>query len=288
VDFVDRWLRNSDDLAPHLLLVGRTGSGKTTAARIILSRALRATLYEIIVLDWDGEYVELPLPIYAPPFHIAAPPMLLADALSEVERSEEGGHMVSHYLRKVLAATTLERAAERLRADISLSVTPLRGVLEAAAARLEIVAKHVEFVPFRPDDAELGGLREGVYLLAGIASIWERASVQQFLAMFHTLARRSPVPSLLVVEEGGMGARTTFLRHLMALARRRNVRLIFITQGPLPPPELRQSFEVLLFDSDPELRRALRAAIPDSALQPGECWWVRRDGTARKQKFRPR
>jgi hypothetical protein len=248
-------------------------------------RALRDHLYDVVVLDWDEEYAEVPLPLHTPPFQITAPPFLIADALAEVEREEGGGHMVAQYLRKVLT-TTLEKAAERLRADISLSVTPLRGVLEAAAARLETVAKYVEFVPFRPDDAELGGLREGVYLLAGIASIWERASVQQFLAMFHTLARRSPVPSLLVVEEGGMGARNTYLRHLLALARRRGVRIIFITQGPLPPPELRQSFEIILFDSDPELRRQLRAAIPDGDLKPGECWHVRRDGTAKKLRFK--
>jgi DNA polymerase III delta prime subunit len=287
VDFVDRWLRSSDNLAPHLLLVGRTGAGKTTAARTLLLRAIRQHFYDIVVLDWDAEYLEVPLPVFTPPFRIAAPPPLVADALAEVERAEEGGHMVAAHLRKALAAApSLEKAAERLRADISLSVTPLRGVLEAAAARLEIVAKHVEFVPL---DAlpQPGGLQEGIYLLSEIASIWERASIQQFLAVFHTLARRSPIPpSLLVVEEGGMGARTTFLRHLLALARRRNIRLIFVTQGPLLSPELRQNFEVLLFDSDPELRRALRAAIPDGNLEPGECWHVRRDGTAKKLRFK--
>ena len=158
----------------------------------------------------------------------------------------------------------------------------LRGVLEAAAARLEIVAKYVEFASL---GEEANGLSEGVYLLSDIPSIWERAAVQQFLAMFHTLARRSPVPSLLVVEEGGMGARITFLRHLLALARRRGVKLIFISQS-MPPAEIRQSFELLLFDTDWEIRRALRAPIPDGDLQPGECWWVRRGGLPKKLRFK--
>ena len=287
VDFIDRWLRGGPDLAPHLLLVGRTGSGKTTAARAVIYQALRAALFDIVVLDWDNEYSDLlPLPVYEPPFPLAAPPALLADALAEVEREEGGGHMVAAYLRKALAAATPEKAAEQLRRDISTSYS-LKGVLEAAAARLETVAKYVEFASLGTE-SEVEGLSEGIYLLSEIPSIWERASVQQFLGIYHVLSRRSPVSSLLVIEEGGMGARTTFLRHLLALARRRKVRVIFVTQGPLPPPELRSSFEILLFDCDWELRRSLRAPILDSPLKPGECWWVRRGGEPKKQKFKVR
>jgi DNA polymerase III delta prime subunit len=287
VDFIDRWLRGEDpDLAPHLLLVGRTGSGKTTAARAVLHRTMRSGLFDVVILDWDAEYDDLPLPVHAPPFPIAAPPSLVADALAEVERAEEGGHMVALYLREALA-TAPEKAVEHLRREAAIAASSaLRGALEAAEARLKIIRKYTEFVPPEPD-AELG-LREGVYLLAEIASIWERASVQQFLAMYHVLSRRSPVPSLLVIEEGGMGARTTFLRHLLALARRRKVRVVFITQGPLPPPELLHSFELLLFSTTWETRRSLRAPIPDSHLGVGECWWVRRDGAPKRLKFRIR
>ena len=287
-DFTDEWLKGSSSLAPHLMLVGRTGSGKTTAARAVLHRALHLALYDIVILDWDKEYDSLPLEIHTPPFSIAAPLPLVADALAEVERAEEGGHMVALHLRRALAAAPPGRAAERLRTDISTASYSLRGVLEAAAARLETVSKYVEFGAATPaEDNGAHGLRGGVYLLSEIPSIWERAALQQFLAMFHVLARTNPTPSILVIEEGGMGARTTFLRHLMAHARRRGVKVVFISQS-MPPAEVRQSFEVLVFDTDWELRRALRAPIPDAPLRPGECWWVRRGGAPKKLRFAPR
>jgi hypothetical protein len=245
---------------------------------------MRAILqYEVVVLDWDAEYTELPLPLYAPPFEVGAPPFLVADALAEVERQEGSGHLVALYLREALseAFEKPQKAIEFIQRKASIASSVLRGVLEAAEARLRTVLSYIEF-----DASSNDGLKKGVYLLSEISSIWERAALQQFLSMVHVLARSGSVPSILVVEEGGMGARTTFLRHLLALARRKNVKVIFIMQGPLPPPELRQSFELLLFDSDPELRRELRAAIPDSAIRPGECWWVRRDGMAKKLQFR--
>jgi len=281
-DFVERWLRDDDraNVAPHLLLVGRSGAGKTTVARTILMYAIREGLFQEVVLDWDNEYADyLPLEVFEPPFPISSAYEPLADSVAEIERSEEGGHMVANYIRKILLETaSLKKAAERLRME---ALSSLKGVLEAAAARLETVAKYTETVPLTES-----GLREGVYLLSTIPSIWERAALQQFLAMYSTFTKHDPIPTLLLIEEGGMGARITFLRHLLALARRRRVKVIFITQGPLPPAELRSSFEILLFDCDWEMRRSLRAPIPDSQLGVGECWWVRRSGALKKLKFK--
>jgi DNA polymerase III delta prime subunit len=278
-------------MAPHLLLVGRTGSGKTTAARYIVDYlCIRRARARPVILDWDGEYAGyLALPVLEPPFPLPlqpAPPLpapqpslppQFADAVAEVERAEEGGHMIAAILKRVLLQEkTLNDAVRRLRIEARDASSWLRGILEAAAVRLETVAKYVILNVEGPEP-------EGVFLLAAITSIWERAALQQFISVYFTFTKNGQVPALLVIEEGGMGARTTFLKHLMAHARRRNVKVVFVSQT-MPPAEIRQNFEVLLFDTDWETRRTLKAPILDSPLKPGECWWVRR--AERPLKFR--
>jgi len=281
--FIERWARGDPRMAPHLLLVGRTGSGKTSAAKWIIDYVcVRKRLARSIVLDWDGEYAGiLPFQVFEPPFEVAAIPPLIIDALTEIERPEEGGHGVAAHLRRILETEGLKdlnRAIARLRNELTLP----RNVADAAASRLEAVARYITLR--EPREVEVADeMEEGVYLLSRIYSIWERASVQQFLASYYVLTKCSPVPSILLVEEGGMGARSTFLKHVLALARRRRTKIIFISQT-LPPPELLPNFELLLFDCDWRTRRELGAPIPHSPLEPGECWWVRR--AERPLKFR--
>jgi DNA polymerase III delta prime subunit len=293
-------------MAPHLLLVGRTGSGKTTAAKYVVSRAL-SEYSEIVVLDWDNEYNNVLSTSYDPPFTLYIPqPMvvpLVTDAITEVERSEGGGHAIAHFLRKALEEAAREpaniflRAAERLRTRaLEIASYALRGALDAALMRLEEIAPYAT-IETTPTYAL--GLRRGTYKLFKIPSIWSRAALRQFLAIYHVVARRAqaaayeeepanfdpPDPSILVIEEGSVGATTTYLVHLLTEARKALTRIIMATQR-LPDADIVQNCELLLFDTSPAVRRTLHAAIPDSRLRVGEAWWVRRDGEAKRISFR--
>ena len=306
-DFVERWLQyEKHELAPHLLLVGRTGSGKTTATKYFIARAL-SKYSEIVVLDWDNEYNAVLSTSYDPPFLISARAAQVADAVTEIERPEGGGHATAHYIRKALeeaaransTSNLFRAAAEKLRTTLEITSYAMRAALEAAIMRLEEIAPYIEVE--RASARAHAGLRGGTYSLFKIASIWNRSAVRQFLAMFHVVARRAalvayeeepalhdpPDPSVLVIEEGSVGATTTYLRHLLTEARKASTRVVIVTQG-LPDAEVVQNCEVLLFDTTPSVRRALHAAIPDSRLRVGEAWWVRRDGEAKRIDFRMR
>jgi hypothetical protein len=297
-DFIDKWLQyTKHDLSPHLLIVGRTGSGKTTAAKHVIARAC-AYYSDIIVLDWSAEYNTLPgFREYDPPFPIAVEETLV-DAVAEVERQEGGGHMLAYFLKKALLSTlNFAGAAEKLRSIMATEITSyaLRAAAEAALARLEILSRYVTLT----NNAHAPGLARGVYNLSEIASVWERSAIRQFLSVYHiaargrqaALAKRYPAafdppePSILLIEEGSVGATMTYLNHIMVEARRALCRIVFVSQR-LPEEHILQSTEILLFDTSPAIRRALHAAIPDSRLRVGEAWWVRRDGEAKRISFR--
>jgi hypothetical protein len=304
-DFVEKWLQahNDEEMAPHLLLVGRTGSGKTTAAKCVVSRALQR-YSEIVILDWDNEYRNTLTTSYDPPFFISASSAQVADAIAEIERPEGGGHATAHYIRKALeeaerathsTSNLFRAAAEKLRTRmVEITSYAMRAALEAAIMRLEEIAPYIEV-----ETSVHAGLKRGTYSLFKIASIWNRSALRQFLAMFHVVSRRAaivafeeesanfdpPDPSILVIEEGAVGATTTYLLHLLTEARKALTRVIIVSQR-LPDPDIVQNCELLLFDTTPAVRRALHAAVPDSRLRVGEAWWVRRDGEAKRISFR--
>jgi hypothetical protein len=179
---------------------------------------------------------------------------------------------------------------------VEITSYAMRAALEAAIMRLEEIAPYIEV-----ETSVHAGLKRGTYSLFKIASIWNRSALRQFLAMFHVVSRRAaivafeeepanfdpPDPSILVIEEGAVGATTTYLLHLLTEARKALTRVIIVSQR-LPDPDIVQNCELLLFDTTPAVRRALHAAVPDSRLRVGEAWWVRRDGEATRIDFRMR
>ncbi|MEM3944689.1 MAG: DUF87 domain-containing protein, partial [Thermofilaceae archaeon] len=248
-------------LGGHVAIIGRTGCGKTTLARI-----LAATSPNTIIVDWDGEYVDLGLPVMEPPFLL--PDTDLAALVSNLERPREGGHgiaaalQVAAELNNEAEPTTLEEFFKLLRRYAFQGAAPQW--VHAALARLAVLRKYcVLGVDVSPPL---------VYYLSKITSVRERAIIQQAIATAVVLSRplNPPDEILLVIEEGAMGATAEYLKDLIVLSRRRNTKLIWISQS-LPPTELLTSFTLLIGDPGPlrhEWSRLLGLPIPE--LRRGE------------------
>jgi hypothetical protein len=275
--FVEEWLKLNTSLAPHLALVGRSGTGKTGVVHVLLSRVLRKYFHPIIVLDWEEEYTDMPLPIHAPPFPVPFLHHLLSNALiATVGRFSELDHAIAGWLTRALNQnTSLIGAATELRKLAPYSLAAL-----TASSLLELVWRYIE--PEVLYNEEEAVLEDGVYLLSKIPSIHEREAVQKFLAMLAVLLPRM-LGRIIVIEKKWLNDDWFFFRRLFNYAGSRN-RIVF-TSDTLPPPDILSNCELLLFDCDREVRRALKAPIPDTPLKPGECWWVRRTGSPRKLRF---
>lgn len=273
-------MKYDTSLAPHLVLVGRSGAGKTTAARILLAYALRYySARDLIILDWAGEY-DITGKKHTPPFPVPLKPQLLTDALmAVVGRASELDYVIAGWLSQALEQhASFTRAAAALRERAPYSLTAL-----TASFILESVGRYVE----PRERAELEG---GVYLLFHISSIRDREIVQKFLAMLAVLQHALqmelaryypnsvdlPSPALIFIEKKWLNDDWLFFRRLFNHAN--YWRRIVFTSHTLPPPDILSSCELLLFDCSWRMRRALKAPIPDSSLKPGECWWVRRGG----------
>ncbi|MEM4688973.1 MAG: hypothetical protein QXH65_07560, partial [Thermofilaceae archaeon] len=85
--------------------------------------------------------------------------------------------------------------------------------------------------------------------LSCIESVRDRVVVQKTLALIIMLSRPlNPLDEIfLLIEEGGMRATLEYLKGLFALARRRGVRLLWISQQ-LPPEELLTNFVLCIGD----------------------------------------
>ena len=260
----------------HLALVGATGSGKTSAAMLLLHAALIEGYSDrVAVLDFDGEYYAPAR--FEPPFLIpkGAP---LPWLVSQTERAEESGHGIAMAVASAQGGDW-EVIAKLLRARTD-------GPSQAALYRVSVLAKYTMLSEYvKPSD--LYSNRLAVYDLSPIVDPEERAIVQQFMASLLTYYADPNARTLLVIEEGGAGVNVYFLKTLLMMARRRGVKLFFISQA-LPPLELLNSFTLLLFDMGPQTQRViyeLKAPIPLKKLKVGEAWLIDGPSLPKKVKF---
>jgi ABC-type cobalamin/Fe3+-siderophores transport system ATPase subunit len=254
---IEKWM--SDPKAcPHLFVVGGTGAGKTTLMRKIALSLLQHG--SVAVVDFDGEYLTLPLQPVTPPFSVFIPSMsFLGWLVSQASRPEDGGYAMAALSEYFEDTQDLSQVVSRIRHDITLPAN----VRYAFLWRISIFRKY-----FVQDGAHADENR--VYNLSGILSTRERKVVQQILVSYLIFSSNN---RWIIVEEAEPG---TWLSDISMEARKRGKRLLLVSQKI---PEDLQNFELLLFTPYPIDTR--RLPLPINPLYDKGVWWVGRLGVHR-------
>lgn len=246
---IERWIQRDQNASPHLCIVGRTGAGKTTLCKKIVLFLLERG-ENVSVLDFDGEYGDLPIPLLTPPFHV--PKVPLAWLISQAIRPEEGGYGIAG-LVTLLDTEDVGEAISRIKQDWTVPAS----IRFATLWRLAVLQKYFVY-----DGATL--LSSAVYDLSSM-NVRERQIVQQVLASLLTMDSNA---RYMVIEEGVSGA---WMEDLLVMARRRRKRLIFVSQSL---PDKVQNFEVVLFTPYITNLRTFPLPLPVSPSTDKGAWWV--------------
>ena len=253
---IEKWV--SGQGAPHLFVVGGSGAGKTTLVRKIALFLLQHGTLNVI--DFDKEYVDLPLETVTPPFPVFVPSMsFLGWLVSQASRPEEGGFATASTLDFFEDAKDLDEVISKIKYDPMLPSS----VRYAALWRISLFRKY--FIIKAEADDDLAGR---VFDLSGILSIRERQAVQQILLSYLINSNARWV----VVEEVHPGP---WISDISMLARRRGKRLILVSQIF---PEDPQNYELVIFTPYPISRQI---PLPVNPLYDKGVWWVGRLGVHR-------
>lgn len=254
IEEVDKLLSCSNR---HVAICGGTGAGKTMLAKAMLIRRTP----NVYVLDWGGEYRELPIPSFVPPF-----PLPFTDFISLVFQSE-----CLWDERFGVAVAVKEALKNRPGASLRELVAELKHLLYSMSdewfmrAKIETLAQY-----FKPDDLQ----PPARFDLSAIKTIIERICASRILSTAIVLSR--PVSTsfrdeiFLVIERGELVETPYHLKSLVAHARNRKIRIIFIANH-LPPHELRDDFVMFLSPAALSFAWARELGLPSlPPLKPGE------------------
>jgi hypothetical protein len=244
--------------------------GKTSLAKK-LSLHVLARGEKVFVIDFDGEYVDLPLPVTKPPFPISVDLDALAWLLSQAARPEDGGHAVEIHLQRLFekhSALSPELRFTELIRILEAESLPYN-IRQALQWRLYLFNKYFRLSNVTPVPDGAGA----IYDLSPIRGGRAKETVQEILltySLFFGLTTRS----FIVIEEAPAGS---FLRDILIEARRKGLRIIAVSQR-LPDLDLLTNFECIVFTP---LYEKINHPLPINPATDRGVWWVGRLGTKR-------
>jgi energy-coupling factor transporter ATP-binding protein EcfA2 len=261
MNLIEKWIEGQG--SPHLFIVGGTGAGKTTFARMLALYLLRKHMRGCVV-DFDGEYADLPLRQITPKFKVTIPSSAhayLGWLLSQSARPEEGGYATAALMDFFEDNDNLDEIFAKVKHDLTLP----SNVRYAILWRVKIFQKYFEIVRENSYDDILNSRFD----LSEILSIRERQLVQQILVSY--IVDRVPTLKWIVIEEARP---SPWITDVSMIARRKGKKLIFMSQFL---PEDVQNYELVIFTPYP----ARQIPLPVNPFMDRGIWWVGRLGTYR-------
>jgi hypothetical protein len=270
---IELWVSGSG--APHLWVVGGTGAGKTSfiknLAIMLLARGIPLT-----IIDYDGEYIHLPLIVQEPPFPVNVDQETLAWLLSQAARPEEGGYAIELHLQRRFLQFNNENIEEIINIEKEASYNGLpANIRQAIMWRLHLFRKYFTLSPTAPDGIGV------IYDLSPIRGGRAKEVVQQILLTYLVQVTTKKL-EFFIFEEASHGP---FLRDILLMSRKKGARIIAVSQT-LPDSEFLSNFEFILFT--PYINQRLPLPLPVDPATDRGVWWVGRLGIHRLNLHLPR
>ncbi|MEM1632597.1 MAG: hypothetical protein QW394_09250 [Thermofilaceae archaeon] len=241
---------------PHIAVCGGTNEIRVKLVKMLLL-SIRTPFY---LMDWDMDYCDVPALTVEPPFPLPSTINMIS-LISDLEYlSEEKNPLIfpntvlAMYGKRATSLKGLERILSSFLNIAAVDATILQEVLRTLGI-IRVLEKdfkpHME-IPEPPVRFDL----------SPVVDLMERMWCQKVLAYTIFLSRplKPPDEVALVIDEGsGMAKR--FLEFLSASARKRGIRLIYVSQN-LPPAGALTNFVCFLSPVTARFEWAERLGIP--------------------------